>query len=218
LLNNILHFHKFAYHCNHIKNKSIVEIRISSCSFIMKKNTNNIEKSDLLLMNQIKLGDSSAFDHFFNEHWTGLYLYAYNILRSKDSCENIVQNVFIDFWQKVQQKDIHNPKAYLFKAIKYQVLNHIRNDSIHKKHLDHLKTFCSVQNLEDEIIFRELNELIIETTKKLPDRCREIFELSRTHDLSNKEIAEKLNISVQTVKNQISTALRLLRKSLQESI
>lgn len=184
----------------------------------MKVDKNNIDNPDLLLLNQIRLGNSSAFSQFFKKHWAGLYLYAYNILRSKDSCEDIIQNVFIDFWQKVKREDIHYPKAYLYKAVKFQVLNHIRNNSIHQRHLDRFKNFCSVQNLEDEIIFRELDELIVETTKKLPDRCREIFELSRVHNLTNKEIAIKLNISNQTVKNQISTALQLLRKTLQETI
>jgi len=184
----------------------------------MKKDIKNIEKSDLLLLNQIKLGDRSAFDHFFKKHWTELYLYAYNILKSKESCEDIIQNVFVDFWQSVSTKDIRNPKAYLYGAVKYQVLNQIRNNCIHNRHLDHLKTLFSVQNLEDEIIFGEMDDLLIKTIKKLPDRCREIFELSRMHNLSNKEIADKLNISIQTVKNQISTALRVLRKKLQESV
>ncbi len=194
------------------------KVTISIGSFTMKKDLKNIEKSDLLLLNQLKLGNISAFDHFFKKHWTGLYLYAYSILKSKESCEDIIQNVFVDFWQCVSRKDIRNPKAYLYRAVKYQVLNHIRNNSIHKKHLDHLKTFISVQNLEDEIIFGEMDELLIKTTKKLPDRCREIFELSRIHNLSNKEIADKLNISIQTVKNQISTALRFLRKALHETV
>ena len=184
----------------------------------MKKDKNNIEKSDLFLLNQIRLGTRSAFKQFFKKYWKGLYIFSYNILKSEQSSEDIVQNVFIDFWEKVQYEDIRNPKAYLYKAVKYQILNHIRNNSIHQKHLEQLKVLQSVQNLENEIIFKEMDDLILENIKKLPDKCREIFELSRLQDLSNREIAEKLDISVQTVKNQISTALRLLRKALQESL
>ncbi len=183
-----------------------------------KREKNNIDQTDLFLLNQIRLGKRSAFNQFFKKYWSGLYVYAFNILKSAETCEDIVQNVFVDFWQKVQYQDIRNPKAYLYKAVKFQVLNQIRIKSIHKKHLDQFKIIFSVQNLEDEIIFRELDNLILENIKKLPDRCREVFELSRIHDLSNKEIADKLGISVQTVKNQISTALRLLRKALQESV
>ncbi len=184
----------------------------------MKKDKNNIEQSDLFLLNQIRLGNKSSFNLFFKKYWKGLYLFSFNILKSEKISEDIVQNVFIDFWEKVQREDIRNPKAYLYKSVKNQVLNHIRNTVIHQKHLEHLRLIYSVQNLEEEIFFRELDNLIVENIEKLPERCREVFELSRIQDLSNKEIADKLNISVQTVKNQISTALRFLRKALQDSV
>lgn len=177
----------------------------------------NFEYSDQYLIKKVKIGDNISFKSLFEKYWSELYIYAFNILKSRDSCEDIVQEVFTVLWQNAKKQDILNPQAYLYKSVKFQVLNHIRNNKIHQKHLDRLQIVSSTNNLEEEINFKELDNLLFSATQKLPVRCHEIFELSRVHYLSNKEIATKLNISVQTVKNQISSALSFLRKDLEDS-
>ena len=177
----------------------------------------NQDSSDQHLMQKIRLGDHISFKILFERCWSELYIYAFNILKVSGVCEDIVQDVFVDFWQKAKGRNILNSRAYLYKSVKFQILNHIRDNKIHQKHLDHLQVFNSIQNLEDEMNCKELDELLLQAIQKLPERCREVFELSRIYFLSNKEIAGKLNISIQTVKNQISTALIHLRKALESS-
>ena len=174
----------------------------------------SIDPSDQYLMKKVRLGDHTSFKLLFERYWAELYIYAFNILGSRAICEDLVQEVFTDLWKKASQQDIRHPKAYLYKAVKFQTLSHIRGNSIHQKYLERFEVARTIQNLEDEINFNELDRLLTKAVKKLPQGCRKVFELSRVHCLTNKEIAEKLNISNQTVKNQISTALRHLRKTL----
>ncbi|MCG8308334.1 MAG: RNA polymerase sigma-70 factor [Cytophagales bacterium] len=173
--------------------------------------------SDQILLNMIRKKDLSAFRQLFDKYWSDLYIYAFNILKVRDVCEDIVQEVFTDLWQKTTGQPIDNPRAYLYKSVKYKVLNQIRNNKIHRKHLDRLKISYAINTLEEEIDFNELDALLQKAIKKLPDGCRQIFEMSRIQCLTNREIADKLNISVQTVKNQISKALKHLRNAVESS-
>ncbi len=174
----------------------------------------NLHISDQHLMDKIRLGDQDSFKHLFEKYWSELYIYAYNILGSKNICEDLVQEVFTDLWKKASYQEIRHPKAYLYKSVKFQTLSHIRSSSIHQKYIERFQVVRTIQNLEDEINFNELDALLTNAVKRLPKGCRKVFELSRVHCITNKEIAKKLNISNQTVKNQISTALHLLRKTI----
>lgn len=174
----------------------------------------NLHISDQNLIDNIRLGDHNSFKHLFERYWSELYIYAYNILGSKIICEDLVQDVFTDLWKRAREQNIAHPKAYLYKSIKFQTLSYIRSNSIHQKYIERFQVVRTIQNLEDEINFNELDLLLSNAVKKLPKGCRTVFELSRVHCLDHKEIAEKLNISNQTVKNQISKALHHLRKTL----
>ncbi len=179
------------------------------------------KKSRLKITNEaqakvVEICDTNSFKVHFEKYWQELYIYAFNILQSKEVCEDIVQEVFANLLMNTKEQILH-PRAYLYKSVKFQILNHIRNDKIHQKHHDLLQFSFSIPNLEDEINFNELNDILVRETQKLPERCREVFEMSRIYCLSNKQIAKKLNISIQTVKNQISKALRQMKKTIKNS-
>ena len=164
------------------------------------------------LLHSMKLDDTVSFEEIYRQYWSKLYIYAFNVLRERDLCEDIVQEVFIDLWAKRQDVRITNLHSYLYQSVKYQIFNHFRK-SKYKKQL--LMKFDLIQTQLDESCEKqELKNQIKEVIYQLPEQRRIIFEMSKYEGLSNKEISEHLSISVQTVKNQISESLKFIRKSL----
>lgn len=158
--------------------------------------------------------DKASFERIYREHWSSLYSYAFNVLRENELCEDIVQEVFMDLWRRKQDVHISDLRSYLYQSVKYQIFNHFR-ESRYKKQLLMKFDLMSTQYETDEAYEKqELKAQIRDVISQLPEQRRTIFELSRIEGLSNKEICENLNISPQTVKNQISESLKFIRKSL----
>ncbi|MDO5985778.1 RNA polymerase sigma-70 factor [Flavivirga amylovorans] len=171
--------------------------------------------SDKELLEEIALDNPIAFKALHDLYARDMFLYAFNILNHKESCEDIVQNIFVDFWLKRKDMKITNVKSYLFVAVKYQVFNYFRDKKITKEDITRLNILEMSPNASRKMEYLELEETILASVMKLSKRCREIFELSRFQHKSHKEISEELEISIQAVKNQISKALVFLRKELQ---
>jgi len=164
---------------------------------------------------KMKNGDESGLEYFFHKYYKYLVVTTYNILGDDEMAKDIVQTVFFNFWNKRKELDIINIKAYLRKSVYNKSIDEIRkknrkggwteelNESIHIE-----KSYSVQQNLEVE----ELQEKINRAISQLPDRCRTIFCLSRLENLSHKEIAKELDISVKTIENQMTKALKLMRK------
>lgn len=166
------------------------------------------------LLELIALDDVSAFEEIYERYSKSMFLFAMNIFKKKEVCEDIVQNVFIDFWTKRKEAKVKQLKPYLFQAVKYQVFNHLRNRKISDEDLTRLIIVDISMSITKKLEFDELQALIKIQVDKLPTKCQQIFVLSRFQDKSNKEIASELGISVQAVKNQISKALAFLRKNM----
>jgi len=178
----------------------------------MKRNVRDIER-----LNRMAMDDSRgilAFEEIYNCYSKNLFIYAMNVCKKKDVCEDIVQNVFIDFWARRNNVKIKNVRSYLFQAVKYQIFNHIRNQKISNEDLTRLNIIDLSMNISRKMEFDELQQLVDQQVHKLPSRCQQIFVLSRYQHKSNKEIAKELGISIQAVKNQISKALASLRRNL----
>lgn len=172
-------------------------------------------KSDSELIKGLQNEDVSSFKAIYNKYFDALYRYAFNILKNRTVCEDMVQEIFISLWTKRGEATITQLKSYLFQAIKYQIFNHFRNKKFTLEDLTRLNIVDLSMNISRDIEFDELEKLVRNTVVRLPKRCRHIFILSRYQHKSNKEIAEELEISVQAVKNQISKALSFLRANLQ---
>ena len=172
---------------------------------------NSLEDSELIAL----IGnDKAAFRVLYDRHWKNLYRFAYNILQDEMVCEDLVQEVFVDLWKKADSKHIQQVSAFLFQSTKFQVLKHIRNGKIREAHLERLKEISLEEDQSDTLEVREMETQVRSIISQLPERCRQIFEMSRFEQLSNQEIAQKLQISVQTVKNQITKALQHLKDQL----
>jgi RNA polymerase sigma-70 factor (ECF subfamily) len=167
----------------------------------------------------MKSGSKGSFSYFFDYYYSGLCIYANQFTGDLSTSEEVVQDVFVRFWEKRQHIEIETSvRFYLFRTVHNQCMNLLKHKKIENCYRQQ-STFEADHFSDDQwSLFNEseLRHILDQAISKLPDRCREIFELSRFENLKNKEIAEKLGITEKTVENQITKALTILRKELKD--
>lgn len=164
----------------------------------------------MLLMN----GDQSAFAEIYHRYKEVLYLHANRSLNNHDEARDMVQELFENLWTKRESIAVPNSvDAYLYGSIRNRILNFIAHQKVIDKYIDSLDSFLELgSSFTDNIIReKELGSMLEEEIKKLPKKMKEIFELSRKHGMSYKEIGIQLNISDQSVRKQVQRALKILR-------
>ena len=163
--------------------------------------------------------DDAVFDEIYERYWSLLYRSAFNVLRDKEACMDVLQEVFIWFWEHRDHINVNSVKAYLLTAVKYKVANYIRNGKVRESFYDRIPKIELDTAFPDEILeVKELKEMISAFVMELPERCQEVFNMSRNDHMSNKEIAMKLGISEQTVETHMKRALKTLRDKLGPAI
>ncbi|MDE6632196.1 MAG: RNA polymerase sigma-70 factor [Muribaculaceae bacterium] len=149
------------------------------------------------------------FDSFFRKLYLPLGMYALRILDDAQSAEDIVEDTFMKAWQLIEEeKEIDDFKAYMYRMVHNGCISFLRN----KKETVGLEFVPEAD--EEAVDTSERDARIWKAIDELPEKCREVFLLSKRDGLSNEEIAEKMNISVKTVKNQMTKAFARLRDSL----
>lgn len=171
---------------------------------------------DAELLSLLKDGDRNAFTEVYERYKYILHAHALNKTRDREEARDVVQEIFISLWDKREVTYINNLSGYLYKAVRNAILNKITHEQVREKYLDSMKAFSTEEDVQTDhrIRERQLTEFIEREIARLPAKMREIFELSRKAHLSHNEIAEKLNISGQTVSKQVSNALKILRVKL----
>jgi RNA polymerase sigma-70 factor (ECF subfamily) len=170
--------------------------------------------SDEDLVLQLAGGDIAALDLIYKRYSSQLYGAAYNLLRNKEVCEDLIHDLFVDLWSRRDRHRIKELKYYLFAAVRNRVLMHVRSGKV-TVDVSQLE-FAGNCTVENTLIEKEIIELVSEQLKALPEKCREIYTLSRLDQRSHKEIAELKGISVKTVENHLTIALKRLRPSLKD--
>lgn len=166
------------------------------------------------LLYEISLDNTRAFEKIYNHFSKELFFYAFRILNDSEVSEDVIQDVFLNLWLKRKTLRIENLKAFLYRCVKNQVLNKIRDRKISDEDIARINIIDLGMDSSGHIEFEDLKKILNDQVSELPTRCREIFVMSRFEQMSNMEIAEKLGISVQGVKNQISKALVRIREQL----
>jgi RNA polymerase sigma-70 factor (family 1) len=177
--------------------------------------------SDSELAMLFKQRDRKAFEEIYRRYWHPLFLHAYHILDDEDEAQDIVQDLFIAFWNKPFTDQIHTSlKSYLYVTVRNKVLNHIRKNRIKDNFIQFLSTKLTEKdfNTVNDIELKELTVLIDQEIDLLPPRMKQVFEMSRKEFLTHKEIAERLGTSEETVKKQITNSLKLLRVKFDQNI
>lgn len=169
---------------------------------------------DERLLNAMKQDDESAFKTIYQRYIDVLYRAAYKRLQSRAAADDAVQEVFVRFYERRHHIDNQQPvKPYLLASLKNRILNDFRNRLIHEAHHANIAaTQVTHHTIQPTIDGKALEFRFRQTLTQMPEKCREVFELSRFEQLTNKGIAERLGISVNTVEKHIGKALAILRK------
>ena len=177
-------------------------------------NNKNCTHANHILL--FKEGHELVLKEVYDRYWHLLYKSAYNLISDEDAAKDIVQELFISLWGKKEEREINNLKFSLLKALKLQSFMFLRKRYTSKTHLDRIKLISSQMESSTEraINFSQTEEQLQTALQLLPARCREAFQLSRFEHFTNEQISIRMGISVKTVENQMTKALKLIRAAL----
>ena len=175
-----------------------------------------MEVNEATLIARLQNRDEAAFEQVFKSHYKNLHAYAFSMMREDSAAEEAVQNVFYKLWERSEGLSISGSiAAYLYRAVHNEALNQLKHLKVRTRH----QLFVAHRGSETDeahkrIHLQELEEKLHQAMNELPEQCRTIFQLSRFEELRYREIANRLDISVKTVENQMGKALRILRTRL----
>jgi RNA polymerase sigma-70 factor (ECF subfamily) len=168
------------------------------------------------LLARLRRGDEDAFDAIFRAHYPPLVGVAEGMLRSRAVAEEVVQDVMLELWRRREGLPVEESlRAYLFRATRNRALNSLRHSRVERRGEPHAAgPTAEPARAPATLVEEEIDTALREAVGSLPERCRDVFELSRVHGLRYAEIASTLGISVKTVEAQMGKALRILRERL----
>lgn len=164
----------------------------------------------------------SAFDAIYERYCKRLYGFVFRYIKQEVDAEEIVQEVFIKIWESRKIIDSYSSfESFIFTIAYNSTISLLRKRVTEKKYLEQIKYRQQINNSEDiinEIHYNEMNERVKSLLNQLTPRQKEIFILSREEGLSHEEIAKKLNISSNTVKNHLVSALAYIKSHIDSSL
>jgi RNA polymerase sigma-70 factor (ECF subfamily) len=173
--------------------------------------------SDEKLMQEIRADNMYAFDALYVKYCKRVYKFAYSILKTREETENLMQDVFLNLWEnrhKVEKDS--SVKSYIFTITYHSAISVIRKKARESEFVLYLK---SVQKIDEEPVdvvleYTELKNKVDEIINALPKRQKEVYQLHKVEALKYNEIAERLHISVNTIENHMSRALKAIREKI----
>lgn len=164
----------------------------------------------------------SAFDFIYKKYSRRLYSFVFRYVKQQSDTEGIVQEVFIKIWRSRDKIDVYSSfDSFLFTIAHNATVNLLKKRATEQKYIEHVKSLQRIDEafeLTNEIYYKELRHNLEGLLDELSPRQKEIFLLSRNEGLSHKEIAEKLGISTNTVKNHLVTTLSFLKSKLNNGL
>ncbi len=171
--------------------------------------------------------EETRFEDIYLSYFSKMKYFAKEYVISEEDAENIVQDVFVELWENKEMLNMHmNLIAYLFTTIKNKCLNHLRHKLVVQETANKLQeeyTISLRMNLDsletfDNNLFsdQDIEKLISRALDALPEKCRAIFIMSKIEGKKHNEIAQELNISINTVGSQIGIAYKKLRTELKD--
>lgn len=171
-------------------------------------------KSDKELAILLTGNDEQAFRELYFRYKDKLWHYAFSFLKSEEECNDIIQEIFIRFWELRTFIDPElSISSFLYTMTKNRILNYFRDMDVEmqvKKALA-LKLPVETDSTEAEVIYTEYQQILTDAIEQLPPQRKRIFNMSRIENKSHKEIAAQLGISVSTVQEHISESLRFIK-------
>lgn len=167
------------------------------------------------ILKKIISGDRKAFSTLYQRHLSELYNYIYLFTKSRESSEEIVQDIFVKIWEKKEHLQyITSFKPYLYKSAKNLLLDEIRRNAVKAKAVNALKPDSEDSNerTDEALIYKQHMKIAEEAIAMLPEKRRAIFLMRTREELSLDEIAAKLNISKSVVKKQLYAGISFVRQ------
>lgn len=163
------------------------------------------------------------FEQLFKMHFKALKIYSMRYVFNDHIAEDIVQDAFFDLWNRQDKIELgEHVKSYLFKSVYHKSLNYLRDKKTNmtiEPANDYIlldSYLQAMQNQEEYLIVEEIQQEITKVIDQLPPQCKKVFILSRTFELKNREIAEKLDISIKSVEKHITKALAIMHEHLKK--
>ncbi|MBN8859859.1 MAG: RNA polymerase sigma-70 factor [Sphingobacteriales bacterium] len=175
--------------------------------------------TDKELLERISENDSTAFTILYRRYWEEMFVVAVKALREKTNAADVIQDVFLSLWNRRHTLKIEGSLInYLHTAVRYKAIHHIEKNVTRR---DYLAVLADVSvnwlppNAEVDLQLEELQKALSSAVTKMPPKMQQVYILSRQQQLSHKEIAEQLSVSVETVKKHIQHALQLIKTAIQ---
>uniref|UniRef100_UPI0032174CFE RNA polymerase sigma-70 factor n=1 Tax=uncultured Draconibacterium sp. TaxID=1573823 RepID=UPI0032174CFE len=181
----------------------------------------SIKEDDKHLVLQLKNNEVEAFDVLFHKYSDKLYRFAYSLLKNKEDSKEIVQEAFLRIWTKREEIDSTKSfKSFLFSISYNLVIDQLRVRLKDQEYRKFLVRFFESENFElkSKLDYDNMVVQIRNAVEELPEKRKQIYILSRELGLTHKEIASRLGISVKTVENQITLALKHLKTRLGKDV
>jgi len=172
-----------------------------------------------LFLSKLNQGDAKAFECLFKLYYPRLVIFANRFLNDIDPSEEIVSDIFVLLWEQGHEINFTGTvSSYLFKSVQNRCLNYLKHQKIENLYVAYLERQQllseTVSTAESTYLEKEMTRQINLALENLPEKCREIFMMSRFDHMKYKEIAHQLNLSPKTVERQIGIALDKLRNLL----
>ncbi|GAB3958454.1 RNA polymerase sigma-70 factor [Spirosoma harenae] len=173
---------------------------------------------DVQVLKALSEGNRLALAELYERYWYDLYRVAFQKTKSREVAEELVQDLFVQLWQKRESLEVRQVNFYLFRALKYSVIDHIKRQVVEEKYLAYQHFFAQQANssTEDQVAYDNLVETIESELLKLPPKTQEVFRLSRFEGQTIPEISQRLSITDKVVEYHLSKALKLLRVQLRD--
>ncbi|MFC5412931.1 RNA polymerase sigma-70 factor [Larkinella bovis] len=176
------------------------------------------ELDDELILKALSEGNRLALAELYERYWYALYRVALQKTKSQEIAEELVQDLFVQLWQKRASLAVRRADFYLFSALKYSVIDYIKRQIVHEKFQQYQQTFGSQvdESTEEQLAYHDLVGTIETELLKLPAKTQEVFRLSRFEGQTIPEISERLALTDKAVEYHLSKALKLLRAQLRD--
>lgn len=174
-------------------------------------------------IDKLVAGDERAFIAFIEYHSSALYHYTFNILHQKECAEEVVSDVFLEVWKhRKKLGKIENIKGWLYRILYNKSISFLRKDSVEYTNLsfDEVEdfTFELVPSQEEKLIWEEKLSILNAAIASLPSKSRHVLYLVKIERLSYAEVADLLHISVKTVSNHLTYAMKKLMETLKDEV
>ncbi len=174
--------------------------------------------SEADLLAALRTDDGGSFAEIYARYCYRLFTVAHRKLQDREAAEELVQDLFENLWSRRASHDIQQLEQYLFSALRYRIINHVKAQQVRTGYESYCRLAASEAhtNTEETLAHSELSAALLASVRRLPAKSREIFQLSRLEQYSVAEISGRVNLSEKTVEYHLTKSMKLLRSYLRD--